>query len=165
MVGYPFDSNEDKIYYSVGNPMGFYSSWASFAVGHHFILYYLCRKMGINWREAPYALLGDDIVIKDKSLSDKYKEVMRVLGVEVSELKTHESCYFFEFAKRLFYKSKEVSPFPISALQEVGNKFYLLTSLLVELEDKGWSTTISIPEAIGKFSTMVLHRKVANATK
>jgi len=109
--------------------------------------------------------LGDDIVIKDKSLSDKYKEVMRILGVEVSELKTHESGDFFEFAKRLFYKSQEVSPFPISALQEVGNKFYLLTSLLVELEDKGWSTLISIPEAISEFSLLILHRKAANAAK
>jgi len=62
---------------------------------------------------------------------------MQTLGVEVSVLKTHESRDFFEFAKRLFYKGEEVSPFPISALQEISNKFYLVVSLLVELESKG----------------------------
>jgi hypothetical protein len=48
---------------------------------------------------------------------------MSTLGVEVSELKTHQSPHFLEFAKRLFYKGQEVSPFPISALQQTGNKF------------------------------------------
>lgn len=48
MVGYPFDYDGQSIRYSVGNPMGFYSSWASFAVTHHYILYYLCRELGID---------------------------------------------------------------------------------------------------------------------
>jgi hypothetical protein len=34
--------------YSVGNPMGAYSSWASFAVAHHYIFFYLCTDLGID---------------------------------------------------------------------------------------------------------------------
>lgn len=48
---------------------------------------------------------------------------MGILGVEVSVLKTHTSPHFFEFAKRLFYKGVEISPFPISAIQNTGGKF------------------------------------------
>jgi len=50
MVGFPFDyqppvkgAHPMKVSYSVGNPMGFYSSWASFALTHHYVVYYCCR--------------------------------------------------------------------------------------------------------------------------
>lgn len=125
MVGYPFWVNSARrfVRYAVGNPMGFYSSWASFAVAHHFILYYCCKTIGMDWKSAPYALLGDDIVIRHKKLALEYTKVMGALGVEISQLKSHESPHFLEFAKRLFYKSQEVSPFPLSAIQQTGNKF------------------------------------------
>jgi hypothetical protein len=87
---------------------------------------------------------------------------MTILGVEVSVLKTHESHHFFEFAKRLFYKNEEISPFPISALQAIHNKYYLLVSLLVELEEKGWKPLVSIPVSVSKFAELVLHRKANN---
>lgn len=162
MIGLPFDYNGTAIRYAVGNPMGFYSSWASFSVSHHFIIYYICMKLGKDWRTASYALLGDDIVIKDDAIAKYYKEIMNTLGVEVSVLKTHESDHFFEFAKRLFYKNVEVSPFPISALQEVSSKYYLLTALLIEVEKKGWVPVKSIPVTVSSFASSVLHRKARN---
>lgn len=103
--------------------MGLYSSWASFAVAHHFVVFLACKRLKISWKSAPYVLLGDDIVIRSKKLADEYIKIMTALGVEVSELKTHSSPYFLEFAKRLFYKGQEISPFPLSALQQTGNKF------------------------------------------
>jgi hypothetical protein len=63
--------------------------------------------------------------------------MIQSLGVEVSMAKTHKSKYFFEFAKRYFYFSKEITHFPISALKENGNRYYLLTNLLLECENKG----------------------------
>lgn len=40
MVGYDFSTpSGSRVKYSVGNPMGFYSSWASFALAHHFIMF------------------------------------------------------------------------------------------------------------------------------
>jgi hypothetical protein len=85
MIKFPFDHQQDKISYSVGNPMGAYSSWSSFALAHHYVVYYCCRKLGKDWRKANYVLLGDDIVIADDELAKKYMEVISDLGVEFSE--------------------------------------------------------------------------------
>lgn len=29
--------------------MGAYSSWASFALAHHYVVYYCCRELGKDW--------------------------------------------------------------------------------------------------------------------
>lgn len=77
-VGYPFNYRapnsgvDDMISYSVGNPMGFYSSWASFAIAHHFLVYDVCCKLGVEWTTLQYALLGDDIVIAHKEVAELY---------------------------------------------------------------------------------------------
>jgi len=47
-----------------------------------------------------YALLGDDIVIGDKLVAERYKLIINSLGVEISESKTHVSNDTYEFAKR-----------------------------------------------------------------
>jgi len=49
MVGYPFryypygSKVSQEISYAVGNPMGAYSSWSSFALTHHYLIYYCSR--------------------------------------------------------------------------------------------------------------------------
>jgi len=116
MVGYQFDTPTGKISYRTGNPMGAYSSWNSFALAHHYVVYYCSRELGVNWSNVPYVLLGDDIVIADRAIAEKYMETLTSLGVEFSLQKTHISPHMFEFAKRTFHKGVEVSPFPISAL-------------------------------------------------
>jgi hypothetical protein len=47
MVGFPFSTEDGPVSYSVGNPMGAYSSWASFAVAHHYVIYDCCRELKI----------------------------------------------------------------------------------------------------------------------
>jgi hypothetical protein len=105
MVGYPFtvkgkDGNLTEISYSVGNPMGFYSSWSSFAVAHHYIFYYIARTLNKDFSKLKYVLLGDDVLIGDKEVGDLYLDIMKSLGVEVSMAKTHISPVLCEFAKR-----------------------------------------------------------------
>jgi len=46
MVGFPFDYLGSKVIYSTGNPMGAYSSFNSFALAHHYIVYYCCKAVG-----------------------------------------------------------------------------------------------------------------------
>jgi len=46
MVGYPFDFNGIELKYAVGNPMGAYSSFNSFSIAHHYIIYYCCKVLG-----------------------------------------------------------------------------------------------------------------------
>jgi len=155
MVGYPFDFKGESLRYAVGNPMGAYSSWASFAVAHHYVIYYCCRQLGLDWKSVKYALLGDDIVIADKQLGERYHEVISSLGLEVSSLKTHKSKQFLEFAKRLMYKSNEITPFPISALKESQKRYYLLVNLLLEQERKGWVTCDGIPSSVARYTKVV----------
>lgn len=73
MVKYPFEvKGRQPIRYGVGNPMGAYTSWASFALAHHFIVYDSCVEAKVAWRELPYALLGDDIVIAHEEVAEIY---------------------------------------------------------------------------------------------
>jgi len=67
-------------------------------------------------------------------------------------LKTHVSPHFFEFTKRIFWKGIEITPFPCSALREVGKQYYLLTNFLMELEKLGcWVTREGIPSTVANF--------------
>jgi len=47
-----------------------------------------------------YILLGDDIVIKNDKVAQRYISVITSMGVEVSLNKTHVSKDTYEFAKR-----------------------------------------------------------------
>lgn len=76
-------------------------------------------------------------MICDKEVAEMYKELIQKLGVDYSPSKTYESDYFFEFAKRLYFKGVEISPFPVSGLSEVVNKYYLFIDFLSQLESKG----------------------------
>jgi len=156
MVGLPFDHQGSKISYSVGNPMGAYSSWNSFALAHHYIMYWCCMELGISWKNSKYVLLGDDILIGDHSLARLYLDVMSRLGVEISSIKSHESSKLFEFAKRLVLDRVEITPFPISALVESSSRFYLMVALLQQEARKGWSWPEGIPFTVGEFYSVVL---------
>jgi hypothetical protein len=132
MVGYPFHYKGEEIHYEVGNPMGAYSSWASFAVAHHFLLWVCCKNLNMDWKTSPYQLLGDDILIGDDKLGEEYISLITSLGMEYSPAKTYKSPHFCEFAKRLIYKGEEISPFPISSLKESHKRYYALVNLLIE---------------------------------
>lgn len=160
MVGYPFEfiskGKTFNVSYTVGNPMGFYSSWASFALAHHYIMYHISRILGKDFKTLPYCLLGDDIIIGDKLVGELYLETMKSLGVDVSMAKTHVSTTTLEFAKRWIHKGREISPFPISALKECGKKYYFLTALLLQQVERGW--VIDVSEMVGSFYGRFLSR-------
>lgn len=158
MVGTPFDYNGSLINYSVGNPMGALSSWASFTLAHHYVVYFCCRELNLSWKSLNYVLLGDDIVIAHKEVAEMYLKVIKDLGVEVSELKTHVSLDTCEFAKRWIHQGHEITPFPISSLKESSKRYYSLINLLLEVENKGWELSCSIPESIDAFYTFVIKR-------
>lgn len=100
MVGFPFSSTEGEVSYQVGNPMGAYSSWASFAVAHHFVVYACCQELKVPWSKAEYVILGDDILFGNRGLAEVYLTVISDLGVGISVEKSLVSFDTFEFAKR-----------------------------------------------------------------
>lgn len=165
MVGIPFEFQGRNVNYAVGNPMGAYSSWNSFALAHHYVMYWCCRELRMDWATSKYCILGDDVLIGDHRLAHKYKEVILLLGVEFSDIKTHESSKLFEFAKRLVYNGSEITPFPVSSLVETGKKSYLLTNLLMEETKKGWSWIAGIPLTIRSFYSDVLKFNSTRAAK
>jgi hypothetical protein len=90
------------IKYSVGQPMGAYSSWAMLALTHHVIVqvaYINCG--GTEGLFDKYCILGDDIVIGDDNVASEYLRIMEILGVNISLYKSIISTDFTEFAKLL----------------------------------------------------------------
>nr|UJQ92560.1 MAG: putative RNA-dependent RNA polymerase [Mitoviridae sp.] len=137
-----------KVRYSVGQPMGAYSSWAVFALTHHAIVQFAAYLAGHKgWFEL-YALLGDDIVIADVRVANKYKTLCKWLGMGIgiskSMVNDNLSC---EFAKKVFVQGKDCAAFPwklwsvsqrslsgaVAALQRVSRMGLNLTASQVAL--------------------------------
>nr|AWY10967.1 RNA-dependent RNA polymerase [Sclerotinia sclerotiorum mitovirus 6-A] len=156
MVDTPFEYRGSLYKYNAGNPMGAYSSFNSFALTHHYIIYYCCRELGMRWKSLPYALLGDDIVIGNAQVGELYMKIIKSLHVDYSLAKTHKSKDFFEFAKRIYYKGDEITPFPISSLKEVRKSCSALTDLLLEQKVRGWECS-SIASSAELFYGIVLN--------
>jgi len=149
MVGYPFWFQGRELYYAVGNPMGAYSSWNSFALTHHYVVYYCCRVLKKDWATSKYCILGDDIVFSDDLLAKKYLEVVGSLGVTFSEKKSHVSPIMFEFAKRTFHNGKEITPFPIGGLWSPKLSMSNIVNVVdSEFLHKAWDVSLSTPEAV-----------------
>jgi hypothetical protein len=156
MVGLPFSTpDKGSVYYSVGNPMGAQSSWSSFTLAHHYLMYWCTRELQIPWHSAKYVILGDDVLIGDDTLATLYHSTLTDLGVDISEAKSFASDDLCEFAKRYIYRGEEVSPFPISSvLENIGDASLLVSSLTGEFR-KGLRPVSGIPEAIESLSLAI----------
>jgi len=101
--------------YAVGQPMGAYSSWAMLALTHHFIVQVAAWKscsVPVGTWFTSYAVLGDDIVIGNRSVAMAYLEIINQIGVKCG---LHKSLLSpkgtaLEFAKRTWTKGIDVSP-------------------------------------------------------
>lgn len=107
-----------QVRYACGQPMGAYSSWATFSITHHAIVRVAAKRAGLPVTFSDYALLGDDIVIRNDAVAAEYRTLLSSLGVEVSVAKTHVSIDTYEFAKRWIHVGTEVSPAPLGSLFE-----------------------------------------------
>lgn len=156
MVGYPFVTPDgQEVSYSVGNPMGAMSSWSSFALTHHFVVFVCCSRLGIKWSSAKYIVLGDDVLIGDPVLAGMYLAALRSLGVEVSSSKTYISSELCEFAKRYLFRGEEVTPFPVSSVASNLGDVSLLVSALSGESKKGLRPLSGIPGAVGSLSRSI----------
>lgn len=118
---YSLPNSDQKYQYAVGQPMGAYSSWAMLALTHHFIVQvaawtsHTC-KVGTAFLD--YAVLGDDIVIGNKAVQQKYRAIISLIGVECG---LHKSLLSprgsaLEFAKRTWMNNNDVTPVSIKEL-------------------------------------------------
>lgn len=119
-VTYPSSGKKRKVRYTRGQPMGLYGSWAMMALTHHMLVmysHYLASGNKISKRMFDkYAILGDDIVISDKSTSSQYLTLCRDLGMKINKLKSHITGHGtgissnIEFAKINIWKGKVLQP-------------------------------------------------------
>jgi len=123
----PWESNRTVIY-GAGQPMGAYSSWAVFTLCHHLTVRLAARRAGKQIRWCQYALLGDDVVIADNDVAMEYRNIIKDLGVDISNAKSHVSDNMFEFAKRWVRDGVEVSGIPYKGLK--ADKWYLIAEEL-----------------------------------
>jgi hypothetical protein len=84
-----------------GQPLGLYPSFAAFALTHGVLVASLERELGFSGNGETFRILGDDIVISDPRVYARYREVLDILEVSVSESKTIQSDLITEFGGRV----------------------------------------------------------------
>ena len=115
--GTTFGKGSTFVRYSVGQPMGAYSSWGMLAWTHHAIIQFAAWRMGHRSWFTWYAVLGDDIVICDHDVAAEYVHLMSEFGVGIGFHKSIiSSNSTLEFAKRFYYRGKEVSPLSLAGI-------------------------------------------------
>lgn len=138
--------------YTVGQPMGALSSWASLALTHHFLVQasaWKCGYVPVGRWFTDYAILGDDLVIFKEPVAREYLRVLKDIGMEVglhkSILSRDSNALTVEFAKRVFHKGIDISPVPVleftSSLFDYGR--------LMEFSRKYRLTPIQIAKMLG----------------
>jgi len=110
--GYINSDTIPYVKYGCGQPMGCLSSWAMLAVTHHLILQACAfRVYGTRRWFEDYEILGDDLVIFDTLIYEKYIEIMDLLKVQTNPSKSmiSHTLGVAEFAKRTCYDGVDVS--------------------------------------------------------
>jgi hypothetical protein len=106
--------NDELIRYSVGQPMGFLSSWASMALTHHVIIQYVFIINGVKSENRKYCVIGDDMAITGKQVAEDYRAILSDLGMDISKEKScipnKNGIPSAEIAKRLFVRGLEITP-------------------------------------------------------
>jgi len=117
---------KDKIYsYTRGQPMGTLSSWASLALVHHFIVFLASQRAQItHFRD--YLVLGDDIIIANKSVAEQYCLVCKDYGITIGLPKSFVSNKgMFQFASQNIVKQDNISPLSLKeVLACAGHSYY-----------------------------------------
>jgi hypothetical protein len=144
----PWHLDDSPIRYSVGQPMGCYSSWAMLALTHHLIVQIAAKRSGCQSIFTNYAVLGDDIVIADEAVAKAYLAIMKVLGVDVNLVKSHQGSTA-EFAKRWIHSSLgDFTPLGAGNILVTVRNHKYLPSLLLEMRDKGYNLQLSSVKSI-----------------
>jgi hypothetical protein len=101
-----------------------------------------------------YRLLGDDIVIFDKDVASHYRKIIQSLGVEVSVEKTLQSKNCYEFAKRFYTRTSELTPFPIASLFDGSKSMLSIWASLLVAGERGFDfcQSVSRPSSVADYA-------------
>jgi len=144
--------------YRVGQPMGALSSWAMLALTHHYIVQYCAWSSGVVSPKVlfqDYSVLGDDILIWNRTVARKYLRVLKTLGVDVGLSKSviSEKGEGVEFAKRTVIQGVDVSPVPFleqsaahrnfASLRSFGEKYSMSPNQALRFLGYGYKVDLS----------------------
>jgi hypothetical protein len=132
----------ENVFYVKGQPMGAYSSWASMALTHHYIVQLASLRAGFNQFFKDYVLLGDDLVIANDAVAVQYKILCSILDMPISEQKTHVSLDTYEFAKRWVYRGVEITGYSIGGLIETWKRYSTLHEFIENQQRHGWDLPV-----------------------
>nr|UPW42098.1 MAG: putative RNA dependent RNA polymerase [Guangxi sediment mito-like virus 1] len=145
--------------YTVGQPMGAYSSWAMLALTHHVIVKMASLRVGLNGFK-DYCILGDDLVIRNEAVAKEYMVLMSLLGVSINLSKSVISKYFCEFAK-VYEGDNGIAFTPIGSgliLRTIRNRNFIGTLLSETFKIKLYKSLADVVKVL------VHGRKVMNIT-
>jgi hypothetical protein len=138
----------NQLRYSVGQPMGAYSSWAAFTITHHLVVAWAAHLCGLN-KFDKYIILGDDIVINNDKVARKYISIMTRLGVDISKSKTHVSKNTYEFAKRWIQHKVEITGLPVRGItNNIDNLTTIITNVVEYIYKVKPATKLSTKEIL-----------------
>jgi len=137
--------------YTVGQPMGLYGSWATFALSHHYLIQFAARQVGEAFPFREYSVLGDDVAIWNRKVALKYKELLLSLDVKISKLKSFvpkpgdTGPCSAEFAKRLTFKGEEMTPISLVMNSEAWSNPTMFPELLHWLKTRRYHSINRVP--------------------
>lgn len=145
----PYSYMDKEYTYSVGQPMGAYSSFAMLALTNHLIMYVsaLHADLKVEKGTGLYAILGDDVAISRVDLAAEYNKIMKILGVEINPIKGFTG-RILEFAKNLFHVSgTNLSPISAKVILRAARDPIYIVPLINDYINKGYwiilNTTLS----------------------
>lgn len=140
--------------YAVGQPMGAYSSWAILALSHHLIVQRAAHLGGWKTRFEGYSVLGDDVVIFDKTVASHYLTLIDELGVGVNLSKSLQSeTGYMEFAKRFTSNDHDLSPLGAKAMVIGIRNVKDMQVTLVDAAQKSVFTIVEAPVLVQNLRT------------
>lgn len=151
MASRTFNSNGKDIRYGQGQPMGFYSSWAAFALTHHAIIEFCAQTEGVKtFRE--YVVIGDDVAIFNEKVAKSYEKILKDIDVPISTSKSIISyggtSSQAEIAKRLFLNGNEISPLPPKIVIKARKDPKIFPMLIEQLLERGTRVTLETAKTL-----------------
>jgi hypothetical protein len=139
MTSLPFGTR----YYRRGQPMGLLSSWAAFALSHHFVVWLAAKKAGgtllrrvlANPSEY-YGIVGDDVFITHPALAHYYALIIVALGVKINFTKSlivTSDKRVSEFVKRNSFRGLEISAISPGLIVKSFNDYACLRELILRM--------------------------------
>jgi hypothetical protein len=136
--------------------MGAYSSFAMLALTHHVIVQVAAMRAGVSKSSIIYMVLGDDGAMANKKVAIQYREIFKLLGMEINPIKGFEG-QILEFAKQIWtVNGYNLSPLGAKNVFLAMRFITFLPGVLYELFVKNFPLFISI-----KKSKLVVQSKIA----